>query len=319
MSQPLSRNDKPLLSAQLLGPLLITLDGRVVDTGSSRRTRHVLTYLLLHRDVPAVPDVLMHTFWPDAAPSAARNSLHVALTGVRRALRAVWPGVGLERRHGSYRLTAEIVVWVDVEEFERLCQEGRRADQAGYVRRALSCFAAADRLYAGDLLAEDPYADWIAQERESLRLQLLDVQRRLAELHAAVGDHASSVLVARRALAVDPCSEPMHRRLMSSYLATGQLHLALAQYHRCADELWKTHRVRPSAETAELHERLRCPQGAQTRRPASPGAVMNDGHHDSSAPRHLDPQRPALRVRGGLRAADGGRPSDGRTYRHRQG
>ena len=43
MSQPLSRNDKPLLSAQLLGPLLITLDGRVVDTGSSRRTRHVLT------------------------------------------------------------------------------------------------------------------------------------------------------------------------------------------------------------------------------------------------------------------------------------
>jgi DNA-binding SARP family transcriptional activator len=296
MHQPRQAGGRPLLSGQLLGPMLVTLDGRVVDTGSSRRTRNVLAYLLLHHDLPVVPDVLMHTFWPDADPSAARNSLHVALTGVRRALRAAWPEAGLERRHNSYRLAPPITVWVDVEEFEQLCREGRRADRAGDVQRALGCFAAADRLYGGDLLAEDPYAEWISQERESLRLQLLDVQRRLAELHAATGDHASAVLVARRALAVDPCSEPMHRQLMSSYFATGQVHLALAQFHRCADQLWKACRIRPSAETVELNELLRCPRRPPVRRVAPPGAVIVDGHRHASPPRHLGARRPSLRM-----------------------
>lgn len=296
MRQPRDRVGRPLLSAQLMGPLMVTLNGRVVDTTSSRRTRHVLAYLLLNRHTPAVRDVLMDTFWPDASPPAARNSLHVALTGVRRALHSAWPGAVLERRHDNYRLADAVTTWVDVHEFERLCQAGRSADRNGSIQQALCCYAAADGLYGGDLLADDPYAEWIAEDRERLRLEVIDVQRRLAELHAATGDHASALLVARRALAIDSCSEPVHRQLMRSYSATGQLHLALAQFHRCADELWKAFRVRPSAETVELNELLRCPQRWSTRRAASCGAVMADGHEHAPVPRHLHPGWPAVRM-----------------------
>ena len=256
-----------MLSARLLGSMLVTLDGRQVDTTSSRRTRHVLAYLLLHRRSAIPADVLMETFWPDARPAAARNSLHVALTGVRRVLGEAWSGEVLERRLGGYRLAPDLPVWVDVDEFERHCREGRRADRLGAADEALAAYAAADRLYGGDLLAEDPYADWAAWSRESLRLDLLDVQRRLADLHAAAGDHAAAVLIARRALDIDPCNEPLHRRLMRSYHAADQVHLALTQYHRCAEALWQEHRVRPSTETVELHERLRRP-GSQARQSA---------------------------------------------------
>jgi DNA-binding SARP family transcriptional activator len=76
------------------------------------------------------------------------------------------------------------------------------------------------------------------------------------------------VLVARRALEIDPCNEPLHRQLMRSYRETDQVHLALTQFHRCAEALWREHRVGPSAETVELHERLRRPYGTQTRRSA---------------------------------------------------
>jgi SARP family transcriptional regulator, regulator of embCAB operon len=272
MRQPVEPSDvtaedreRPLLSAKLLGPVLVTLNGRVVDTSSSRRTRHVLAYLLMHRRSATSRDVLMDTFWPDAHPTAARNSLHVALTGVRRALRPAWPGVVLTRRHDNYRLSDDVTIWVDIDEFSQLCRDGRRADREGDTTRALACYAAADRLYEGDLLADDPYADWASFGRDSLRLDLLDVQRRLSELHAEAGDHASAVLIARRALSIDPCNEPMHRMLMRSYLDTGQLHLALAQFHRCADELWRSYRVRPSPETIELHERLRRTQHAGPR------------------------------------------------------
>ena len=250
---------RPTLTARLLGPMMVTLNGQVVDTSSSRRTRYLLAYLLLHRRSAVPRDVLMDTFWPDARPAAARNSLHVALTGVRRALGAAWPSPVLERRHGNYRLAPELTVWVDVEEFERAYRDGQQAQRSGDDERARGAYAAADRLYGGELLAEDPYAEWAAMARETLRLDLLDTLGRLADLHAAAGDHAAAVLVARRALDIDPCNEPMHRRLMCSFRETDQVHLALTQFHRCRDQLWRNHRMAPSAETVALHEQLRCP------------------------------------------------------------
>jgi DNA-binding SARP family transcriptional activator len=58
-------------------------------------------------------------------------------------------------------------------------------------------------------------------------------------------------------LAQDPCNEDVHRRLMASYARTGRDHLALTQYHRCADALWETFGVAPTAETRALYDVLR--------------------------------------------------------------
>ena len=167
MTQPAERSDaapgpgdQPLLNARLLGPMLVTLNGRRVDTTSSRRTRYLLAYLLLHRRSAVPRDVLMETFWPDARPAAARNSLHVALTGVRRVLGRAWPGRCWCAGTAATSSCPTCPIWVDVDEFERCCRDGRRADRRGADERALAAYAAADRLYGGDLLAEDPYADW---------------------------------------------------------------------------------------------------------------------------------------------------------------
>jgi DNA-binding SARP family transcriptional activator len=247
------------LSARMLGSLVVTVNGTLIDTTSSRRTRQVLSYLLLHRRAATSRDVLMDTFWPTASPEAARNNLHVALSGIRQALREASPASLLQRRHDTYRLSGD-PIWVDVEEFEQRCVSGHRADRAGDTGLALECYAAADRLYAGDLLADDPYLGWIAAEREALRLDILRVQRRLAELHAAAGDHASAALLARRALSIDPYDETLHGQLMLAYRDLGQRHLALSQYQRCVDLLWQAFQIHPSPQTVQLNEQLRCRQ-----------------------------------------------------------
>ena len=252
------KNDADLgLSARMLGSLVVTLNGTVVDTSSNRRVRQVLAYMLLHRQSAVPRDVLMDTFWPTARPEAARNSLHVALSGVRQVLRAASPMSVLHRSNDSYRLVDANPTWVDVEDFRRLCVEGRRADREGDAEAALRCYAAADRLYEGDLLADDPYLEWALPEREALRLEVLYAQRRLAELYAANGDPTGAVLVARRALRFDPYDEALHRQLMLAFRDTGQLHLAMAQYHRCVDLLWQDFRLRPSPQTVYLSEQLR--------------------------------------------------------------
>ena len=248
------------LAAHFLGEFRVVLDGRLVDTASSRRTRTLVAYLLAHRGGPVARDVLMERFWPDANPLAARNSLHVALSGARRVFRAISAHEVIQRRFDTYRIDAAARVWTDVEEFERTCRAGRRADLAGDRAGAERHFAAAVQLYQGDFLADEPYAEWAATIRDGLRQQAIEVQTRLVEMYADRGDHGPASVLARRILAIDPCNERVHRRLMDSYAAAGLRHLALMQFHQLSGTLWETLRVRPSAETIVLYERLRRPE-----------------------------------------------------------
>jgi len=279
-----------MLTARLLGRLWIVVDGQVVDTASSRRTRNVLAYLLTHREVPVPRDVLMDVFWGNADPEAARNSVHVALSGVRRALRATGTEPLLERHHDAYRFSDRLDVWVDAEAFEQAGREGRRAEEAGDTAAALEAYERAGQLYDGDFLADDPYSPWAGELRETLRAQANDVACRQVDLYGRLGDDSSAVLVGRRVLAGDPCNEPVHRQLMASYARAGQRHLALLQYQRCREALWTTFRIQPAIETTVLYDSLRgrLPQTAL-------GNAMERGDLPRPA-LHPEPGRPRLRV-----------------------
>ncbi|GAA1655718.1 AfsR/SARP family transcriptional regulator [Actinoplanes couchii] len=250
----------PVLTAHFLGTFQLTVDGATVDTTSRRRTRHVLAYLLAHRRAPVPRDVLTDVFWPGADPAAARNSLHVALSSARSVLRAVAPQAGIERRFDTYRIADTVPVWTDAEQFARDRAAAIRAERHGDHDAALAHREAACQLYLGDFLADEPYLDWAAPVRESLRLEMIETQGRLVEAYLGRGLYAAAAFLARQILAIDPCNEAVNRRLMACYAATGQRHLALSQYHRLADLLWSTYRVRPSAGTTALFDRLRQPR-----------------------------------------------------------
>jgi DNA-binding SARP family transcriptional activator len=251
------RHGAPVLTARLLGRFVVTVDGHLVDTLSSRRTRNVLAYLLAHRRAAVPRDLLMDTFWPNATPDAARNCLHVALTGVRSALRICTPHPIVERSYDAYRIADAVEVWVDAEEIEARARTGRQAERSGNLEAAVASYEAASQLYDGDFLADDPYTDWAAPIRDALRAQALEVQSRLIDLYAQRGDHGAALQLGRWVLTHDPCNEDVHRRLMSSYARTGRGHLALTQYHRCADALREAFGVAPTAETRALYDVLR--------------------------------------------------------------
>jgi hypothetical protein len=83
--------DRPaghLLGVQLLGRFQVRLDEVPVEEWPSGRGRSLFKYLVCHRDPWPRREQLMDAFWPEAAPAAARNSLNVAMHGLRRAFRA---------------------------------------------------------------------------------------------------------------------------------------------------------------------------------------------------------------------------------------
>jgi DNA-binding SARP family transcriptional activator len=141
-----------------------------------------------------------------------------------------------------------------------------QAERAGDLNRAVATYELANQLYDGPFLADDPYAEWAAATRDRLQVMASDVQSRLVDLYADRGDHAAALQLGRWMLVTDPCNEGVHRRLIACYAATGRVHLALAQYQRCADALWTGFRVGPTVETRALYEQLRNPGVALARR-----------------------------------------------------
>jgi DNA-binding SARP family transcriptional activator len=247
----------PELAVHLLGSLHAAVDDVAVENWPSARCRSLFGYLLTHRDPWPQREVLMEVFWPGSAPEASRNSLNVAIHALRRTLRAMTDVPLIVYASGVYRISRELRLWLDVDEFGRCVESGRRHQDAGEIDQATRDYEFAGGLYRGDFLADDPYEDWAALTRERLRLAHLDALGRLSNMYFNAGHYTACASLCQRIIERDPCREDAHRRLMRCYSRQGQAHLALMQYRMCARALADELGVETDPATAELHEHIR--------------------------------------------------------------
>ena len=245
------------VSVHLLGPMSVVIDDVPVDEWSSARIRSLFGYLLTHRKPWPAREVLMEVFWPESSPKASRNSLNVAIHGLRRVLREAKDVPIIVYSGGSYRLHPDVHLWLDVEEFDKLVERGRLHEDGGETDQATAAYEFATGLYRGEFLADDPYDDWAALIRERLRLAYLDTLGRLSNLHFNAGRYAASANLCQRIIEQDPCREDAYRRLMRCYSRQGQPHLALIQYRACVRTLESELGVAPDLATVTLHNQIR--------------------------------------------------------------
>jgi DNA-binding SARP family transcriptional activator len=248
----------PDLTAHLLGEFRVSIRDHPVNTWASGRGRAVFEYLLVHRLSKVRRDRLMTVFWPDSSSDAARNSLHVAIHGLRQSLRTADAdtAVVVHRDH-AYLIDPALEVWLDIEAFEeRLKSAHEHLASAEHVR-AQADFEAAICLYQGEFLADDPYEEWAAAQREHLRLCYLESLDRLGMLRLDTANYAGCIDVCLKLLAYDNCREDAHCRLMRCYSRQGQVQLALRQYHSCAAALRRELSVAPAPATIELYNLIR--------------------------------------------------------------
>jgi DNA-binding SARP family transcriptional activator len=199
----------------------------------------------------------MDAFWPEAAPPAARNSLNVAVHGLRRAFRDAARGPVVVLEDGTYRLGPQLRLWLDIDEFTHHVAGGRQLEAAGVAAGAAAEYERALALYQGDFLADDPYEEWPAITREHLLLDYLDVLDRLSAIWFDRHQYGASVALCRLLVERDPCREDGHRRLMRCYTRQGQPHLALRQFQACADALDRDLGVDPDPATFALADQIR--------------------------------------------------------------
>src|SRR5262249_50432602 len=109
----------PDITAHLFGELRVAFQDRPVEIWSSGRGRAVFEYLLVNHHSKVRRDRLMSLFWPEVTSDAARNSLNVAIHGLRQSLRAaVGDTPVVIHQDQAYFIEPNLDIWVDIEVFE---------------------------------------------------------------------------------------------------------------------------------------------------------------------------------------------------------
>ncbi|HEV2066275.1 MAG TPA: tetratricopeptide repeat protein [Thermomicrobiales bacterium] len=242
------------LQARVLGSVQILVNGTVVQERAwSRRTARALLHLLLITPSHRLPrEQVLDVLWPAIDPDVADRSLRKAVHALRRVLepdlRDGRKSAFLEVGGETIALAGDLDLWVDVDEFLREVAAARSAapaSQRQHLQQALS-------LYRGDLLAEQPYAEWAETQREHLRHQRRRALLTLAESDLGMGTPEASVPLLERLLEEDPTDEGAVRILMRALVAVGQRDQAIRWCHRVIESLRTQLDAEPEGETLQL-------------------------------------------------------------------
>jgi DNA-binding SARP family transcriptional activator/ABC-type branched-subunit amino acid transport system substrate-binding protein len=231
---------------RLLGLLQVGEGGRTIDLPRGKE-RALLAVLLLHANEPVSTDRLVDALWGERPPGNATKTLQVYVSRLRKSV----GGERLTTTPAGYSLSVGDGE-VDIDQFERLASEGRRALDGGDAARAERLLSEALGLWRGPALADFAFDDFAQAEA-----------RRLDQLRAdAAADRVDAKLERGRAESVigeleqlvleNPLQERPRRQLMLALYRAGRQADALDVYRSTrallADELG----LEPSPELQAL-------------------------------------------------------------------
>ncbi len=161
----IEHHDEPALRAIVLGAFAVTRDGDIVPNTAwqSRKARDLFKMLLTRRGRPLAREQAMDRLWPDDRRSEARQSS--LGRDRRRCARCSIPDKRFDAEYfvkadgDSLRVDIDHVE-LDVDRFLVAADAALVEHRRGDGEAATGMLAAAEAMYTGDVLEDDPYVDW---------------------------------------------------------------------------------------------------------------------------------------------------------------
>jgi len=215
----------------------------------SRRIFSLLSFLICHRGQTVSQYKLIELLWGDSAEvSNPENTLRILLHRTRSLLDQLYEGAGREcilRKDGSYCWNPEVLIELDYERFEALCQSSRESRLEDLLK-ALS-------LYRGEFLSKQSSDSWVIPICTHFQNLFLLTSQEAAQLLQQQGRYGEAADICRRCLDAEPYFEPACQMLMQILAAMNNPRGAAEVYEAMSRRLFDDFGIRPSEETRAVY------------------------------------------------------------------
>jgi ATP/maltotriose-dependent transcriptional regulator MalT/DNA-binding SARP family transcriptional activator len=244
LGKGLARRLAPKVLVNDLGRVSISIGDRVVHgTELRRKVLALLCFLITRPDASATKDEVLEGLWPDLDPGVAVNSLNQTVYFLRRVFE---PGYKDGLSAGYVHHDSD-VLWLDQVLVQCRSVRCRGALRAARDSQDADVIEAATAEYTGRFALDFAYEDWASAYRDSLHAAYLEVIERsvMEDTRGAHFDRA--IVLARRAVEVDPEADGIEVSLLRLYRLTGAHAAAAEQYGHYASVMREQLGIEPPA------------------------------------------------------------------------
>src|SRR5262245_35159440 len=235
---------------RILGPLDVRDGDQAVELAGGRQ-RALLALLIVNANETVSTDRIVEELWGEHSPQTAPKVIQNHVSQLRRAL-----GDGLLVTDGpGYRLRVERGS-LDVDRFEELLADGRRALERGDAESAANLLRQALELWRGTPLADvsfEPFAQAEIARLEERRLVALEER---IEADLTLGRHDDLVGELEALIAKNPLRERLRGQLMLALYRSGRQSEALAAYQDARSRLVEELGIEPSRRLRDLQQSI---------------------------------------------------------------
>jgi two-component SAPR family response regulator len=247
------------LECRVLGKLVISdTQGRIMKPDWRTKNTEQLFFLFIagHKRKYS-KDELVDIFWPKKNLHEAAHSLHVEISALRSALKGVLRSDFATQRivifaNGQYYLNPKIYVRTDVQRFQQLANQAR-ASLSQNRGKAKQLFNQALDLYRGDF-CEGIYADWCDEIRSYYRKSVVDILKKLGDIHFEDQAFQTSLEFLYQALKLDDTDESVHIAVMRCLQAVNDKDGIQRQYKKLVKTLNRMGISVPSHEATDIYQ-----------------------------------------------------------------
>ena len=243
-----SPEPETLVRIRLFGPISVQAGDTVLGPREfgGIKPKQIFEILLLERGHPVPKDRLAEWLWGDALPRNVAATLETYISNIRSAFGPSRIGHRLVvTERDAYRLDGRSARSTST------CSTGS-SPAASRARPCGPSLESALELARGEVLEDEPWAEWAEPVRERYRRATLRARLDLAELLLALRDFPAAALHAELALAQEALDERAVRLTMLARYAMGRQGEALDAYRQCRAALAKDLGLEPTPETKGL-------------------------------------------------------------------
>jgi len=235
---------------------------REILTWPTQKSKMLFQILLVEPGRLVPTDRLLEYLWHNLPPRKALNNLWVTISQLRHVLQPDSPPRArsdyIHKQSEGYRFNSESSYWLDVDEFT---MHLLAAQSAANLTDRITGWEEARRLYQGDYLEDEPYAEWAQFPRTQWRRRYEQLLINLAEAYGRNSNFQKAITQCREILRLDNTNETALRLLMRCHASLGERATALKVYEDAVHVLKDEIGLDPMPETTELARQIKLPEG----------------------------------------------------------